>query len=648
MTPSGRCISLARPILFCFFLIAQTSRGEDASPSPDLPGFPRFTSPPYYLPAPLYEGERVIFQPGGFDANPPVSFQWYFNGTPIPDATDGLYGIPFVQPSHFGRYSVSISNSLGEARSEEVAFTNFLQNVKLEVFNAPRSFSPIALSKADDKSFIVAGSGLSSSIVTKFSSDRTILWSTNLAPRSILADPDSRPLLAVDPLGSSYLAVQTVVSGTNSPGILKLSSDGEILWHMQTGADLTTVRALSATGQRLIVAGIKTGFKLLSVTPEGRREWITPITNQVAFGGSHIWMGQASASNIYCGSESARTIIKFDAAGKIIWSTVLTNVTFGNMKVGPDGSVFAATYVFEGDRVVCRKYSPEGNREWSALFPARGGSFIPIDLNVDDSGNAYIFAVLNNSQKIARFNPNGSLDWVATVLGSAGYLICAPSADNVYLLGQDGLQRAIAKYDRYGVRRWQRTFGAPLDSPLLLALNKDEVIVGGTPPAGALPLVHIRDMESEQLKSVNPHLALLEQDTNLFVHATISGRPLGALTWYHEGRTRAEKGDLYPVSLSLVPTSTALQIRFPDGVLVTPDFVFDRFARFGPVKRNSGGFFEATIQSAAQVPYRILKSRDLILWEDAATMALPINGTNQFSLPYSRAEPQVFYRAIWR
>jgi hypothetical protein len=48
----------------------------------------------------------------------PFSYQWRFNGTPIPNATNDAYTKAPVQFSDAGLYSVIVTNSLGSATSQ--------------------------------------------------------------------------------------------------------------------------------------------------------------------------------------------------------------------------------------------------------------------------------------------------------------------------------------------------------------------------------------------------------------------------------------------------------------------------------------------------------------------------------------------------
>ncbi len=64
-------------------------------------------------------GSSVMFSVG-VSGSSPLTYQWRFEGTPIEDATNGVFTIANVQFSHAGSYSVVVTNASGTAESANV------------------------------------------------------------------------------------------------------------------------------------------------------------------------------------------------------------------------------------------------------------------------------------------------------------------------------------------------------------------------------------------------------------------------------------------------------------------------------------------------------------------------------------------------
>jgi len=67
-------------------------------------------------------GTSVIFGVS-VSGTPPFSYQWNFNGSPIPNATNTSYTVANAQSANAGSYSVSVSNSAGTVNSTAAVLT---------------------------------------------------------------------------------------------------------------------------------------------------------------------------------------------------------------------------------------------------------------------------------------------------------------------------------------------------------------------------------------------------------------------------------------------------------------------------------------------------------------------------------------------
>src|SRR5439155_3600351 len=69
------------------------------------------------LPAPVIEGQRVTLFADIGAGQPPFTYQWKKNDTPIPGATDFALTFEPVRVDDTGSYTVVVSNSAGSATS---------------------------------------------------------------------------------------------------------------------------------------------------------------------------------------------------------------------------------------------------------------------------------------------------------------------------------------------------------------------------------------------------------------------------------------------------------------------------------------------------------------------------------------------------
>ncbi len=85
-----------------------------------LAGLPQIRAQPG--PQSVTEGKAATF-PVIAQGKAPLAYQWEYNGTPIPGATNATFTIGSVQLSNAGAYTVSISNSASTVRSTSVGLT---------------------------------------------------------------------------------------------------------------------------------------------------------------------------------------------------------------------------------------------------------------------------------------------------------------------------------------------------------------------------------------------------------------------------------------------------------------------------------------------------------------------------------------------
>ena len=69
---------------------------------------------------------RATFTVGGVSYNPPLRYQWFFNGNPILDATNAAYSFTNVTLAHEGLYSAQLTDSIGLANTLPAQLTGLV------------------------------------------------------------------------------------------------------------------------------------------------------------------------------------------------------------------------------------------------------------------------------------------------------------------------------------------------------------------------------------------------------------------------------------------------------------------------------------------------------------------------------------------
>ncbi|MEO6695500.1 MAG: SBBP repeat-containing protein [Ignavibacteria bacterium] len=121
------------------------------------------------------------------------------------------------------------------------------------------------------------------------------------------------------------------------------------------------------------------------------------------------------------------------------------------------------------------KYDKFGNQLWAVTYGNEENS-IAFDLAVDDTGNVYVAG----GGPIIKYNRYGSIVWVSErnqgnhkiKLDSLGFIYVAGMKNNIYI---------TAKYDKNGIRLWNRTYNYQGDARLrdMVIDNWGNIIVTG-------------------------------------------------------------------------------------------------------------------------------------------------------------------------
>ena len=173
---------------------------------------------------------------------PPPAYQWFFNGTPIPERTNFFWSATNITADLAGEYHVTASNSVAVATSQVAVVTIYPNPLRTDagtldstfVTTITQAFSTAsirAMSAMRDGRIFISGeftsvNGIPRKRIARLFPDGTLDSSFN---------PGSGPTAVVTALaaqddGSVYIAGPSMYAfdGTNVPGIARLKPDGSL------------------------------------------------------------------------------------------------------------------------------------------------------------------------------------------------------------------------------------------------------------------------------------------------------------------------------------------------------------------------------------------------------------------------------------
>ncbi len=168
---------------------------------------------------------------------PPLSYQWHFNGAPLPDATSSIYSWTNVQRPDAGDYSVVVTNSLGSVTSAVATLTVV--------------FPPEILIQPQDQ-IVSAGVSTQISMVAEANPPPTYQWLFNGAPIPgataavlSLVSPQSKDAGIYSVLVSNYLgsilSSNAVLTVNGPPSIINQPQDAAIFLGSPVSFTVTAV-----------------------------------------------------------------------------------------------------------------------------------------------------------------------------------------------------------------------------------------------------------------------------------------------------------------------------------------------------------------------------------------------------------------------
>jgi uncharacterized delta-60 repeat protein len=269
----------------------------------------------------------------------------------------------------------------------------------------------------------------------KYAADGSLAWERAWrGPEQFNSEHASGVAVARD--GSVYVSGSTIGTGGDAL-VLKLSSDGSLVWQQKWGAsgsDRAEAIAVGSDGS-VYVVGSTTSFAdamtsghlfVLKLNPDGTLAWqkIAPGSGQgIAIGpDGSIY---AAGVNVRPGGlfEFDTMLLKLTPAGELVWQRAYSALEIvdarGGVAIALDGSVYVAgtgqDVTRAGDAVndgILLKFSAEGDLLWDRRWDDRDGDTgegvaVASDGTVVFTGNSFTGLEKSDDAFVIRVAPNG-------------------------------------------------------------------------------------------------------------------------------------------------------------------------------------------------------------------------------------------------
>lgn len=401
----------------------------------------------------------------------PIGYQWQFNGTNIPSATNLSFTLVNVVATNGGAYSVNITTPNGNLSSTSAVLTVVTEPDFLwaKHFGGTNNDECLAVAADANGNTYAAGYfsgatdfggtnltslGGEDGFVAKFNPAQNLVWLHQLGG----TNHDRANALALDSAGNVIVAGQFSATidfggtnltsfGSNDVFLAKFDATGALLWARQAGntnSDFARSVAVHSTGD-IAVAGqfqLNAVFDGVTVTNRNTSGWDVFVARYDS-AGQLLWV-QGAGGNTSSNHDDRLRGVAFDPAGNVLTcGSFLYGMTFGSVSLNNNRA---------GQEIFMVKYSPTGGVLWArsstiTLQTPQSVDDEAMAVASDRDGNIFlagyfqnqitmasntIFAANTNVPDLflARYDANGNALWLRTAGGVATDSALALATDN--------------------------------------------------------------------------------------------------------------------------------------------------------------------------------------------------------------------------
>jgi hypothetical protein len=194
---------------------------------------------------------------------PPVHFQWLLNGSPIPGATNSSYGIPAMNPTNGGIYTVSAGNVVGDVVSEPAPLTANVTGINLtDDFDSQISVNNFTFVRSSHNRGATRANGEPAHAGKRANASVWITWTAGGTPG----------IMTINTAGSSFDTILAAYTGNTISALTQVDASDDDAGY---ACSRIAFNVVPGTAYRICVAGLgdETGDIVLS--------WVFQATAQV-------------------------------------------------------------------------------------------------------------------------------------------------------------------------------------------------------------------------------------------------------------------------------------------------------------------------------------------------------------------------------